>query len=218
MGRRSTGRSRWPSSSRARRARSTAGARCATRSTQRCASRASTPSATPSRSTTASPHLDASLLMIPLVGFLPARRSACARHRPRRSSRSCCATASCSAIRDPSLERVDGLPPGEGVFLPCTFWLADNYALQGREREAHDVFERLLALRNDLGLLSEEYDPSTVSACSEISRRRSRTCRWSTPPGTSRTRTALRPIVRSMRKDSHQISALRSQLSAPAHS
>ena len=53
---------------------------------------------------------------------------------------------------------VDGLPPGEGAFLLCTFWLADNLALQGRFREARDIFERLLALRNDVGLLSEEYD------------------------------------------------------------
>ena len=53
----------------------------------------------------------------------------------------------------------DGLPPGEGAFLPCSFWLADNYALMGRQAEAKAMFENLLALRNDLGLLSEEYDP-----------------------------------------------------------
>jgi GH15 family glucan-1,4-alpha-glucosidase len=50
------------------------------------------------------------------------------------------------------------LPPGEGAFLACTFWLADNYSLQGRREEAVKTFERLLALRNDLGLLAEEYD------------------------------------------------------------
>jgi GH15 family glucan-1,4-alpha-glucosidase len=53
------------------------------------------------------------------------------------------------------------LPPGEGAFLPCTFWLADNLALQGRLDEAVEIFERLLALRNEVGLLAEEWDPST---------------------------------------------------------
>src|SRR5206468_12966556 len=52
------------------------------------------------------------------------------------------------------------LPPGEGVFFMCTFWLADNYALMGRHDDARKLFERLLALRNDVGLLSEEYDPN----------------------------------------------------------
>ena len=59
----------------------------------------------------------------------------------------------------PQEEKVDGLPGGEGVFLPCSFWLVDCLRLLGREKEAHELFERLLALRNDLGLLSEEYDP-----------------------------------------------------------
>src|SRR5215475_575486 len=53
----------------------------------------------------------------------------------------------------------DGLPRGEGVFLPCSFWLADNLVLLNRHEEAQRLFERLLALRNDVGLLSEEYDP-----------------------------------------------------------
>ena len=54
---------------------------------------------------------------------------------------------------------VDGLPGSEGVFLPCSFWLADCLHLMGRKDEAKELFERLLKLRNDLGLLSEEYDP-----------------------------------------------------------
>src|SRR6185503_18175339 len=56
-------------------------------------------------------------------------------------------------------EGVDGLPAGEGVFLACSFWLADNLILQGRRREARALFERLLGLCNDVGLLAEEYDP-----------------------------------------------------------
>jgi GH15 family glucan-1,4-alpha-glucosidase len=53
---------------------------------------------------------------------------------------------------------VDGLPPGEGVFLACSFWLADVYMLQGRRQDAERLFKRLMGLRNDVGLLSEEYD------------------------------------------------------------
>ncbi len=53
----------------------------------------------------------------------------------------------------------DGLPAGEGAFLACSFWLADNYVLLGRRAEAQILFERLLSLRNDVGLLAEEYDP-----------------------------------------------------------
>jgi GH15 family glucan-1,4-alpha-glucosidase len=64
-------------------------------------------------------------------------------------------------MRYPTLHGVDGLPPGEGTFLPCTFWLADSLAITGRAAEADEVFERLIGACNDVGLLSEEYDPRT---------------------------------------------------------
>jgi GH15 family glucan-1,4-alpha-glucosidase len=109
-----------------------------------------------------SDELDASLLQMPIVGILPAtderfvstveaiRRELSVdglvlRYRPHDSG------------------AVDGLPPGEGVFLPCSFWLADVLALQGKFDEARELFERLLDLRNDVGLLAEEYDP--VAGC-----------------------------------------------------
>jgi GH15 family glucan-1,4-alpha-glucosidase len=103
-----------------------------------------------------SKKLDASLLMMPLVGFLPASD-------PR--VRSTVEAIERHLLHDGFVQRyenepgVDGLPPGEGAFLPCTFWLADNYALLGREADALETFERLLGLCNDVGLLSEEYDP-----------------------------------------------------------
>jgi GH15 family glucan-1,4-alpha-glucosidase len=103
-----------------------------------------------------SKHLDAGLLMMPLVGFLPAED-------PR-------VIGTVNAIeknlmRDGFVERytqdpaVDGIPHGEGAFLACSFWLADNYELQGRHKDAVQMFERLLEIRNDVGLLAEEYDP-----------------------------------------------------------
>ena len=73
-------------------------------------------------------------------------------HRAGADARRLCA-------RYPTEQARDGLPPGEGVFLPCTFWLADCLALQGRHEEANRLFERLLSLCNDVGLISEEYDP-----------------------------------------------------------
>ncbi len=100
--------------------------------------------------------LDASLLMLPLVGFLPATD-------PR--MRGTVAAIQRGLMQDGFVDRyrtcehVDGLPSGEGAFLLCTFWLADNLTLQGRYQEARDIFERLLALRNDVGLLAEQYDP-----------------------------------------------------------
>jgi len=105
-----------------------------------------------------SKEVDASLLMLPLVGFLPATD-------PRMLGT--VRAIESSLLRDGFVERyathpsVDGLPPGEGAFLACSFWLADNYALQGRIAEATEMFERLSGLANDVGLLSEEYDPVT---------------------------------------------------------
>jgi GH15 family glucan-1,4-alpha-glucosidase len=108
-----------------------------------------------------SKRLDASLLMIPLVGFLPA-------DDPRMVGT--VAAIERFLVRDKLVYRymhdegaraVDGLPPGEGAFLPCSFWLADNLALQGRQGEAEEIFQRLLDLRNDLGLIAEEWDPET---------------------------------------------------------
>jgi GH15 family glucan-1,4-alpha-glucosidase len=100
--------------------------------------------------------LDASLLMIPLVGFLPAtdpRMLGTVRAIEQHL------VSDGLVARYHTLPDVDGLPPGEGAFLPCTFWLADNLALQDRSAEARKIFERLLAIRNDVGLLSEEYEP-----------------------------------------------------------
>jgi GH15 family glucan-1,4-alpha-glucosidase len=57
-----------------------------------------------------------------------------------------------------TLQTDDGLPPGEGVFLPCSFWFADNLVLQGRREEGEEIFSRLLRLCNDVGLMAEEYD------------------------------------------------------------
>ena len=102
-------------------------------------------------------EVDASLLQLPLVGFLSCED-------PR-------VAGTIAAVERELLENgflhryrthgsVDGLPEGEGAFLACSFWLADAYFLQGRHDEAHALFERLLGLTNDLGLLAEEYDPA----------------------------------------------------------
>ena len=102
-----------------------------------------------------STNVDASLLMLPQVGFLPA-------HDPR--IRGTVRAIERDLLDDGFVARYrtheteDGLPPGEGSFLLCSFWLADNYALQGHEQEAAALFERLLSLRSDVGLLSEEWD------------------------------------------------------------
>jgi GH15 family glucan-1,4-alpha-glucosidase len=99
--------------------------------------------------------LDASLLMMPLVGFLPASDP-----RIRGTVRAIEETLLEGGLvrRYQNRSEVDGLPGGEGVFLPCTFWLVDNLALAGRLADARRLFGRLLDLRNDVGLLSEEYD------------------------------------------------------------
>jgi GH15 family glucan-1,4-alpha-glucosidase len=102
-------------------------------------------------------ELDASLLLIPQLGFLPISD-------PR-------VVSTIAAIERELLvggfvrryrteSGADGLPPGEGIFIPCSFWLAQAYELMGRHIEADALIDRLLALRNDVGLLSEEYDAS----------------------------------------------------------
>jgi GH15 family glucan-1,4-alpha-glucosidase len=100
--------------------------------------------------------LDAALLMIPLVGFLPpgdARMVGTVEAIGRELSHD-------GLVRRYASEQaVDGLPAGEGTFLTCSFWLVDNLAMLGRWDEARERFEALLALRNDVGLLAEEYDP-----------------------------------------------------------
>ena len=94
---------------------------------------------------------------LPMFGFLP-----------RRPTSACVGTVAAIerellhdgfVLRYRSDEVADGLPAGEGVFLPCSFWLVDNYVMQGRHDEARALFERLAGLANDVGLFSEEYDP-----------------------------------------------------------
>jgi GH15 family glucan-1,4-alpha-glucosidase len=96
--------------------------------------------------------------MIPLVGFLPADDERVV---------GTVAAIERELMRDGLVERyradaeneeIDGFPPGEGVFLPCSLWLAGVLALQGRKRDARALFERVVGLQNDLGLLSEQYD------------------------------------------------------------
>jgi len=106
-----------------------------------------------------SKQLDASLLLIPIVGFLPA-------HDPRmrgtlRAIEERLLIGGEFVLRYESEEARDGLPPGEGAFLACSFWLIDNYILQGRHAEARKLFDRLIARCNDVGLLAEEIDPLT---------------------------------------------------------
>src|SRR5579862_9849373 len=106
-----------------------------------------------------SKRLDASLLLIPLVGFLPATD-------PRvqgtlRAVEDKLVIDGEFVLRDEPDNPADGLPEGEGAFLACSFWLVDNYILQGRHAEARKLFDRLLSHCNDVGLLAEELDPLT---------------------------------------------------------
>jgi GH15 family glucan-1,4-alpha-glucosidase len=103
-----------------------------------------------------STQLDASLLQIALVGFLPPDDPRVVGTVAAIEQR---LVADGLVYRYDSELTDDGLPPGEGAFLACSFWLADNFALLGRHDDARWLFEQLLALRNDVGLLSEEYDP-----------------------------------------------------------
>jgi GH15 family glucan-1,4-alpha-glucosidase len=101
-------------------------------------------------------HVDASLLLMPSMGFLPVSD-------PRVEGT--VAAIEQRLLRDGFVRRYDteetddGLPPGEGAFLACSFWLVDVFIMQNRMADAERMFRRLVALRNDLGLLSEEYDP-----------------------------------------------------------
>ena len=101
-------------------------------------------------------EVDASLLLMPLVGFLPPTDP---RVRETLAAIQKDLLVDGLVVRYRTTEDLDGLPPGEGLFLPCSFWLADNLCLAGRRDEAEALFTRLLALRNDVGLLAEEYDP-----------------------------------------------------------
>jgi GH15 family glucan-1,4-alpha-glucosidase len=100
--------------------------------------------------------LDASLLLLPIVGFLrPSDRRIVGTLRAIEQR----LLIDGVVFRYDTAKTEDGLPPGEGAFLACSFWFVDNLILQGRIAEAGAMFERLLALRNDVGLLAEEYDP-----------------------------------------------------------
>lgn len=103
-----------------------------------------------------SDRLDASLLLLPIVGFISAKdprmKNTVREIEKRLLYRDL-------VMRYESDSGIDGLPAGEGAFLACSFWLVDNYLLQGRRRDAERLYGRLVKLANDVGLLSEEYDP-----------------------------------------------------------
>jgi GH15 family glucan-1,4-alpha-glucosidase len=106
-----------------------------------------------------STELDASLLQLPLVGFLPPTDQRVV-GTVEAVQAELCEDGFVRRYRTDGQGAADGLAGGEGAFLACSFWLADNLALAGRLDEAQRLFERLVDLRNDVGLLSEEYDPS----------------------------------------------------------
>ncbi|MGD2024905.1 MAG: glycoside hydrolase family 15 protein [Methyloceanibacter sp.] len=107
-------------------------------------------------------EVDASLLLIPAMGFLPATDPRVVGTVERIEK---------TLMKDGLVQRYDtskandGLPPGEGMFLACSFWLVDAYLMMGREEDAIKFFEKLLGLCNDVGLLSEEYDPEAKRLC-----------------------------------------------------
>ena len=104
-------------------------------------------------------QVDASLLLIPMVGFLPPEDP-----RVRGTLRACedrLLIENEFMLRYETEHTKDGLPAGKGAFLACSFWLVDNYILQGRYAEARKLFTRLLSRCNDVGLLAEEFDPLT---------------------------------------------------------
>ena len=150
---------RLPSKVKDSRIRRAAGARSPTKSTPRSVNVGFDPDLNSFVQAYGSKQLDASLLLLPLVGFLPAAD-------PR-------IKGTLQAIEDRLLidnefvlryeaeNTGDGLPAGEGVFFACSFWLVDNYILQGRYAEARKLFDRLLSRCNDVGLLAEELDPLT---------------------------------------------------------
>ena len=104
-----------------------------------------------------SSRMDASLLLLPLVGFLPPTDKRIRRTVEEIEKR---LLYKGLVLRYETETGVDGLPPGEGAFLACSFWLADNYLMLGRKADAVRLFNRLKRLGNDLGLFAEEYDPA----------------------------------------------------------
>jgi GH15 family glucan-1,4-alpha-glucosidase len=100
--------------------------------------------------------MDASLLLLPLVGFLPATDKRIRRTVEEIEKK---LFRKGLLLRYETETGIDGLPPGEGAFLACSFWLADNYLLLGRKADASRLFHRLKGYANDVGLFAEEYDP-----------------------------------------------------------